>query len=172
MNARTSYVCPKCHAESFNPNDAKHYYCGACHTFAADLRDEIVTEFAHLTTQILTRKDCYSLAALTLMDSPNNDKARLVHASVVNLLEPGTRTGHAWTEFPAIGTYEDRSEGPIIVVSDYSQVDERARFMPQDEYYKLLQPVDIRRFTRDEMIAMAQRYGNDGPWPDEPEPGK
>lgn len=32
-----SYRCPRCGRVSYNPNDAKHGYCGACRTFEDDL---------------------------------------------------------------------------------------------------------------------------------------
>lgn len=31
-----SFVCPLCSAESFNPNDIAHRYCGRCHVFVDD----------------------------------------------------------------------------------------------------------------------------------------
>jgi hypothetical protein len=31
-----SYICPNCAAESFNPNDVRERYCGACHVFEED----------------------------------------------------------------------------------------------------------------------------------------
>jgi ribosomal protein S27AE len=31
-----SYVCARCGAESFNPNDIRERYCGRCHAFADD----------------------------------------------------------------------------------------------------------------------------------------
>lgn len=32
----TSFVCPRCNAESFNLNDILERYCGRCHKFADD----------------------------------------------------------------------------------------------------------------------------------------
>jgi ribosomal protein S27AE len=31
-----SYVCPRCGARSFNPNDIRERYCGRCHVFQED----------------------------------------------------------------------------------------------------------------------------------------
>ena len=31
-----TYRCPRCGMVSFNPNDAKHGYCGHCHAFTGD----------------------------------------------------------------------------------------------------------------------------------------
>lgn len=31
-----SFVCPVCGAESYNPNDIEHKYCGRCHAFTGD----------------------------------------------------------------------------------------------------------------------------------------
>jgi hypothetical protein len=31
-----SFVCPRCQAESFNPNDIREQYCGHCHAFMGD----------------------------------------------------------------------------------------------------------------------------------------
>jgi ribosomal protein S27AE len=36
MSARASFVCPRCGAESFNPNDIRGRYCGRCHAFVDD----------------------------------------------------------------------------------------------------------------------------------------
>jgi hypothetical protein len=35
-----SYTCPNCGATSHNPADEEHEYCGRCHTYGADLRNE------------------------------------------------------------------------------------------------------------------------------------
>lgn len=32
-----SYVCPRCAARSFNPNDLREKYCGACHDWTGDV---------------------------------------------------------------------------------------------------------------------------------------
>lgn len=168
----TYYSCPKCHATSRNPNDVQNMYCGHCHTFAEALRDEPVTTFAHLTKIHLTHRDCFSLAALTLLDSPNNPDARLVHGWVLSSFDGGEHIEHAWCEFPAIATYADDSTGPIILVVDYSQLDERAVMLPAPDLYRVWQARDIRRFTREEAIANGQRYRCDGPWPiEKPTPG-
>lgn len=31
-----AFVCPRCGAESWNPNDAKYGYCGRCHWWTGD----------------------------------------------------------------------------------------------------------------------------------------
>jgi hypothetical protein len=31
-----SFVCPRCGAQSFNPNDIRERYCGRCHAFIVD----------------------------------------------------------------------------------------------------------------------------------------
>jgi hypothetical protein len=31
-----SFICPRCGRESFNPNDIRERYCGACHQFIDD----------------------------------------------------------------------------------------------------------------------------------------
>lgn len=36
MNEPASFVCPRCQAVSYNPNDIRECYCGACHQFADD----------------------------------------------------------------------------------------------------------------------------------------
>lgn len=33
---KESFVCPRCGAESFNPNDISERYCGRCHVFVDD----------------------------------------------------------------------------------------------------------------------------------------
>lgn len=160
----TYYTCPKCHVTSHNPHDVQNMYCGRCHTFAEALRDEPVTIFAHLTKTHLTHRDCFSLAALTLLDSPNNPEARLVHGWIRSSFD-SEHVDHAWCEFPATATYADGSTGPIVAVVDYAQLDERAVILPAPDLYRVWQARDVRRFTREEAIANAQRYGCDGPWP-------
>lgn len=34
--APPSFTCPHCGAVSFNPNDIRERYCGACHAFIVD----------------------------------------------------------------------------------------------------------------------------------------
>jgi hypothetical protein len=166
----TFYACPKCHAVSHNPHDVLHMYCGRCHKFAEQFRDDPVTIFAHLTKVHLTHRDCFSLAALTLLDSPDNPDARLVHGWIRGSFGVGEHIEHAWCEFPATATYEDGSTGPIITVVDYTQIDGRAIILPAPDLYRAWQVRDIRRFTREEAIANAKRYGRDGPWPIEKSP--
>jgi len=41
MSPTPQFQCPKCGRVSYNPNDAFHRYCGACHSFFnADGEDE------------------------------------------------------------------------------------------------------------------------------------
>jgi ribosomal protein S27AE len=35
-SAPPSFVCPRCGAESYNPNDIRESYCGRCHVFVDD----------------------------------------------------------------------------------------------------------------------------------------
>lgn len=163
-----SYTCPKCHIVSYNPNDIKNLYCGACHTFAQDLRDEPVTTFEHICPTKLTRRDCFSLAILTLLESSDNSEARLVHGWVRDSFNPGRYVEHAWCEFPAVATYSDGTEAPITVVVDYSQLDENARIWPREEIYKAMGVRDCKYFTHAEAVALALRFGCDGPWKEEP----
>lgn len=164
----TYYTCPKCHVVSHNPHDVRNLYCGRCLVSAEQLRDEPVTIFAHLTSTCLTHRDCFSLAALTLLDNPQNPDARLVHGWILSSFEPGEHIEHAWCEFPAEAEYTDDSIQPIIVVVDYSQLDERAVILPAPDLYRVWQARDIRRFCRAELIANVLRYGLDGPWPIQP----
>jgi hypothetical protein len=34
-----SFVCPRCGARSFNPNDMANRYCGRCHVFVEEADD-------------------------------------------------------------------------------------------------------------------------------------
>jgi hypothetical protein len=36
MDVTLPFVCPRCSAQSWNPNDAEHRYCGRCHRFVDD----------------------------------------------------------------------------------------------------------------------------------------
>lgn len=162
------YNCPKCHRQNFNPNDVANLYCGFCHVFAEDLRDEPVTLFAHLTPTKLTKRDCFSLAILTLLDSPDIPEGLLVHGLLRDSWKPGQWNQHAWCEFPATAIYADDSEGPITVVCDYSQPDERAYLVPRDLFYAQTGACHMKYFTRSEAVARALKAGNDGPWSDSP----
>jgi hypothetical protein len=169
-NPAPSYMCPKCHRVSYHPEDVKQFYCGVCHVTAEELRRERVTDFAHITNMYLTRRDCMSLALLTLTDHRDNPEARLVHGWVRNSFT-GELTEHAWCEMPAIATYEDGSEGPITVMVDYTQVDERARIMPVEFGYEKMGGVSyISRYTFVEALVLAAKAGHDGPWPEDDRP--
>lgn len=171
--ARPSYTCPKCHATSYNPHDIEQLYCGACHTFAQSLRDEEVTEFRDITKLHLTRRDCFSLAALSLLKyGPENPEARLVHGFTRDSWT-GRPVQHAWCELPAIATYEDGSSGPIVVVHDLTQLDERCRLMPLEQYYRTAGVAEApRHYTRAELITKAIQHGHDGPWDLSPDPSE
>lgn len=157
-----SYKCPKCHRESHNPNDVANSYCGHCHVFVEDLRNEQVKDFAHITDLYLTRKDCWTLALLTLFDC-KIPEARLVHCRVFNSFN-GELIEHAMVEMPASATYEDGSEGPVTVVVDLTQPDPNARILPADFRYEQGGARDFKRFTLAEAMAYAKAAGHDGPW--------
>jgi len=165
-----SYTCPKCTAVSYNTGDITRLYCGRCHTYAEDLRNEPVTMFAHLTPIPLTRRDCFSLALLTLLDATPGpvDEARLVHGWVRDSWHEGDSILHAWCEFPGIGTLEDGSEVPLVVLVDHTQLDARARFIPREFAYEAMgvDETRLRRFTLKEALVNAMSYGCDGPWPE------
>jgi hypothetical protein len=36
LDGKPSFVCPRCRAQSFNPHDIEHRYCGRCHMFIRD----------------------------------------------------------------------------------------------------------------------------------------
>jgi len=36
MTEQPSYVCPRCGARSYNPNDIREGYCGRCHDWTRD----------------------------------------------------------------------------------------------------------------------------------------
>lgn len=156
------FECPKCHAVSHNPNDLANLYCGRCHQFVEDMRREQVTDFKHITDLYLTREDCFTLALLELTDNGNPD-SRLVHAWVVNTFT-GKNIEHAWVETPAKATYEDGSEGPITVVVDLTQIDERSRILPADLLYEKIGARDMKRFALADAMAHAAAAGHDGPW--------
>ena len=40
QKSRPSFICPRCGAESFNPNDIRERYCGRCHVFVDDAAEE------------------------------------------------------------------------------------------------------------------------------------
>jgi hypothetical protein len=158
-----SFECPKCRIVSHNPNDVANLYCGRCHQFVDDMRNEQVTDFKHITGLYLTRKDCFTLALLTLTEFRENADARLVHGLVTSSFT-GETIQHAWCEVPAMATYEDDSEGQITVAIDHTQIDERARIIPADHLYGQTGAHDLKRFTLAEAAAHALAAGYDGPW--------
>lgn len=167
---RDYFECPKCHTVSHNPNDAANMYCGRCHQFVEDMRNEEVSEFKHITSLYLTRKDCFTLALLTLADC-KIPEARLVHGLVTNTFT-GETIQHAWCEVPAIATFDDGSKGPITVCIDHTQIDERARICPAEMIYEKTGAHDLKRFTFTEAIALAAKAGHDGPWDCSPGAGE
>jgi hypothetical protein len=61
-----SYVCPHCGAESWNPNDLMHRYCGRCHLYADDpvlLHRALEAEIARLNELARIRQAQSILAA-------------------------------------------------------------------------------------------------------------
>jgi len=113
----------------------------------------------------LTRKDCFTLALFTLVDS-DNPGCRLVQGWVTSTVT-GESIQHAWCEMPATGTYEDSSEGPIIVVIDYTQPDEHARIIPAELFYEKTGAHNVKRYTLAEAFSRASAVGHDGPWNDQ-----
>jgi ribosomal protein S27AE len=59
-----SIVCPKCGAESFNPNDIREGYCGKCHDWTSDI--DCPCPAVHFTSRSrvkkITQKDIRSAA--------------------------------------------------------------------------------------------------------------
>src|SRR5260370_11773374 len=104
----TLYECPKCYFVSHNPNDAANFYCVRCHQFADDMRDEEVTDFKAFTDMKLTRKDCFTLALLTLTPNDNPD-LRLLHGWVTSSFT-GESIQHVCSEPPPVAPYYDASE--------------------------------------------------------------
>ncbi len=161
-DAPRTFECPKCHSVSHNPNDLVNFYCGRCKQSIEDMRNEQVTDFKHITDLYLTRKDCFTLALLTLTDYGNPD-SRLVHGWVSHYATGGA-VEHAWVETPAIATYEDNSKGPITLAVDLTQIDDRARYYPADLMYEKWGARDMQRFTLADAMAHAAAAGHDGPW--------
>ena len=165
MTARASfsYECPKCHFVSYNANDIANFYCIRCHQSAEDLRLEQVTDFKHITSMYLDRRDCFTLAFLTLADL-KDPQARLVHGLVINSFT-GKLTEHAWVEVPAIGEMSDGTRVPITAAIDHTQIDARSRIVPTTDLYPLIGARDLKRFTMAEALVHAARFRYDGPWP-------
>jgi len=147
---------------SHNPNDVANFYCGRCHQFAEHLRHEQVTDFKHITDLYLTRRDCFTLALLTLADC-KNPEGRIVHGWVTSTFT-GEVIQHAWCELPGRATYDDGSEGLITVAVDLTQLDEGARIVPAEWLYEQIRPHNMKRFTFEEACAQALIHGHDGPW--------
>ena len=111
-----------------------------------------------------TSGDCFQRAAYFML--ANNDKEpqpTLVHAQVRESTT-GEWIDHAWCEIPAEATYEDGSEGPIVIVVDGTQPDPNARFIPREIHVEKVVRRDRREFTFEQMVEMARRFAHDGPW--------
>jgi hypothetical protein len=132
--------------------------------------EEIAQRRAEDATEVaepgVTRSDCYSVAILALCKFMADPDARLCHGQVRNTVDgTGEYIGHAWVETPGTATYEDGSKGPITVVVDYTQPDPNARGLPLDFFMDQTGARDVRRFTREEALALAIKFHSDGPWP-------
>jgi hypothetical protein len=174
------YICPKCRLTNTDPRDVAHRHCSFCDLFAEELRVEPVRALCNgfFETGALTCRDCYSVAAQTLIEHVRHREARLAHGLVRAARRVRNRirarsvayVEHAWVETPAceIGQHVDI---PALIVVDYCQVDPRARFMLRGPYYesagvRLLPPP--KRYTRELTILLSLMHRDYGPWP---EPG-
>jgi hypothetical protein len=168
-----TYNCPKCRMDNTDPEDIRRKHCSFCDVFAEDLRGELVTELQEFQfSRGLTRRDCFSVAFWTVKYH-GNEESRVVHGRVRHSWT-GELVEHAWAETPGKGTYVNAETGeeeqrPLILVVDYCQVDERARFLPRDFYYEQcgveLAPPP-KRYTIQQCMLFAVLHGNDGPWDD------
>jgi hypothetical protein len=171
------YKCPKCGMTTADPDDVARRHCPFCELFAensvpAVVERDRIPELAHLLGgRDLTRRQCFSVAAVALLHFGKPD-SRLVHGWVRNSFDPLHHVLHAWVETSGLGEFLDDStgqtvNGPVTVVIDYTQADERARVMERDRYYEQLgvrTDPPPKRYTREEMIRTMFQYGHDGPW--------
>jgi hypothetical protein len=52
-----AFTCPRCGRTSYNPSDAAHRYCGACHTFYPEETMPTIDEIERdMTIQLLTER--------------------------------------------------------------------------------------------------------------------
>jgi hypothetical protein len=148
-----------------------HSKCVRFVDFSPDfaMRDEGRPELDDgVTTGSLTKRDCFRVAAHTLLRCDYSD-ARLVHGRVHNRCSDGPKyVRHAWVETTGIGVYRDGSERPITIVIDYTQIDEHNRTLPRTLYYEAMgvRPLQ-KRYTFARVALLAARHEHYGPWDDE-----
>jgi hypothetical protein len=114
----------------------------------------------------LTKRDCFSVAAQTLLRCDLD--ARLVHGWVRNKCNDGPKyVRHAWVETTGIGSYRDGTERPITIVID-DTLDEHDRTLPRTLYYDtmVVRPLP-KRYTFSRMALLSAIHEDYGPWDDE-----
>ena len=74
---------------------------------------------------------------------------------------------HAWVEFSVRSWNSEGLFSPVTYVVDHTQLDSRARLMPAADYYKILDPKGMRRFTRARALEIAFKLDTSGPWPED-----
>jgi hypothetical protein len=65
-----SFICPKCSRESFNPNDERYRYCGACHMFFGDqfgVPENFISEDGFINVDVLGSMNLAHASAYALM---------------------------------------------------------------------------------------------------------
>jgi hypothetical protein len=134
-----------------------------CMDILAELLDEPVGIFNHLTGAKLSRRDRWKLAALTLLECRGHHGAHLVHGWAWHELTPWEPIRHAWCEFPDVPFWSDGVEELLTVCVDFTQI--AANVLPAPVYYsRVLIEKPLYRYTYEEMLMWARRTKSDGPW--------
>jgi hypothetical protein len=175
------YICPKCRLVSTDTRDIARRHCAFCDLFAEESRAEPVSALrdGFFETGALSRRDCFSVAAQTLLQHALHRDARLVHGwvrkarKIRNSIKARSigYVEHAWVETPGTETSTDAAGAriviPAVIVVDYCQVDPRARFMLRGAYYDyagVRMPPPPKRYTRELTILLGLLHRNAGPW--------
>ena len=96
--------------------------------------------------------DCYEAALQTFGQAHRKLPIRLIHANIVT--KSGGVASHAWLEI-----------GPIVI--DPSNHYDWPLIFHRDEYRAEMGASHIKEYTIAQAIALSEKHGTVGPWPDE-----
>lgn len=96
--------------------------------------------------------DCLSVTLKFLYSIKPSEKYSLVHAFVISTkgITKGKKVFHAWIETP---------EGFVI-----DKANNNNYFMKKAEYYKMAQPSEVVRYSRDEAIGLFEKTNHSVPY--------
>lgn len=90
---------------------------------------------------------CYELALKHMLHEPDAERWTLVHGRVWRGI-PGELIDHAWIE-----TDDGQVYDPV-----------KNAYMPRRQYHSMRRAVDVRRYTKQEAMALCAEAKHFGPW--------